>query len=355
MAENDEKQGPDAPAVPEGGGGSGAAAPAQPENRRARRAAASAAGKKKGASAARPPRPGAAESAFGLDASERVDDAFARASDRAVRFLKDHFNVVQWLIVALVATWIGMQIYTWRSEKTAAKVGALLSDAIAADLGKVGAPDQEGKRDERGSVDARRIFQTDEARLAAARDAYQKVSAERPGTAAAGLAKLGLAGVYYDQGKYGDARKLYEEVLASDLAKQDPESKGRALENLGLALEASGDKDGALKRFGELENADIAGFGELALYHQGRLLHEKGDDPAAIEKLKKAVERLGKEKTSPTDPPSYLAQTARALLERIDPKSVPPPSQDEAIRKALEQFRGRLPAGVSQIPMQGAP
>lgn len=332
---------------------------AQPENRRARRAAAS--NKNRGQRPGTPPRPGGSSGSFegglGLDASERVDDAFSRASDRAFRWIKQHFNVVQWLIVGGVATWIGMQIYAWRTDKTAVKTSALLADAVAAELGKTGSPDDEGKKDARGGIDARRVFATDEARLAAARDGYQKVATERAGTPAASLAKLGLAGVLYDQGKYDDARKLYEEVLGSELVKLDPESKGRSLEGIGLALEAKGDREGALKRFGELENAEISGFRELALYHEARILHAKGDDTAAVEKLKKVLEKLGKEKkSSPTDPPNYLAETARQLLQSIDPKAVPPPSSEEALQKALDAFQKKLPPGVSRMPVSpGAP
>src|SRR6185503_1977438 len=138
----------------------------------------------------------------------------------------------------------------------AAKVGDMLADAVGADLGRIGAPDDQGKRDLRGSVDVRRAFPTDEERLKTASAEYQKVTTERAGTPAAALAQLGLAGVLYDQGKYDEARKLYDTVSSSDLAKQDPESRGRSLEGIGLCLEAKGDREGALKRFTELENAD---------------------------------------------------------------------------------------------------
>jgi tetratricopeptide (TPR) repeat protein len=168
------------------------------------------------------------------------------------------------------------------------------------------------------------------------------------------LAKLGLAGVLFDQGKLDEAIKTYEEVLSSELAKIDPESRGRAIEGIGLTLEAKGDKDAAMKRFKELENAEVAGFRELALYHQARIAHAQGDKPGAVERLKKVIEKLGKE-TKGTEEPDYLLEKARALLQRVDPSSVPPPSQDEALRNALEAFQKKLPAGVNRMPAMPPP
>jgi tetratricopeptide (TPR) repeat protein len=318
----------------------------QPENRRARRAAAATSRKTGQRGDRERERQRAIET--GLDASERVDDALSRATDRSFRWIKSNFNIVQWLIVGGIAFWIGSQIYGWRTDKTSAQTAGLISEAVAAELGRTGAPDEEGARDARGSVDARRIFSTDEARLEAARLGYEKVAAQRAGSPAAGLAKLGLAGVLYDQGKYEESRKLYEEVSSSELAKLDPESKGRSIEGMALCLEAKGDQDAALKRFGELENLDVPGFRELALYHQGRLLHAKGDDAGAKDRLKKVMDKLGKDQAPGPDSQNYLLESAKELLLRIDPKAVPPPSADEALRKALEQFQKKLPPGVGR-------
>lgn len=337
MSENDDSSG--------SGSQPADAQPSAPEeNRRARRAARS-----KGRTERERERREAALS--GLDATERVDDAFSRFADSSFRWLKEHFNIVQWLIVGSVATWVGWQIYTWRSEKTASKVSEALAVAIAAEQGKIGAADEEGKRDARGELDTRRAFATDADRLKAAEDEYRKLSAGS-GTPAS-LAKLGLAGVLYDQAKYDEAQKLYSEVLGSELAKLDSDARGRSLEGIGLSLEAKGDKDAALKKFGELENAEIPGFRELALYHEARVLHAKGDEAAAKEKLVKATEKLAKESSSPTDAPSYLYAAARDLLQRIDPKAVPPPSSDEALQKALQEFQKKLPPGAKGI--QGIP
>jgi tetratricopeptide (TPR) repeat protein len=354
VAENDDASSPSdaeegAPTAPAADTGPGEAVP---ENRRARRAAAATSRRKGGPARPVEPRPG---TLGGLDASERVDDALSRATDRSVRFLKSNFNIVQLLIVGGAAAWIGWQIYGYRSDKTAAKVSDLISSAVAAEQGRIGEPDEEGSLDARGAIDARRVFKTAEDRVKAAREGYEKVVAERPGTPAASLAKLGLAGLLYDQGKFDEARKAYEEAYGSDLAKLDPESKARSLEGIGLSLEAKGDRDGALKRFGELENLDVHGFRELALYHQARLLHAKGDDAGAKERLKKVVDKLAKEdKKDPTGAPgegrSYLGELSKELLQRIDPKAVPPPTGEEALQKALEEFQKKLPAGVSRVP-----
>jgi tetratricopeptide (TPR) repeat protein len=319
------------------------AAAVEENNRRARRARAAQRRQQKGR-----PRPGSALEA--LDASERVDDVLTRGTDRLARWAQDHFNIVQWLVVAAIAGWVGFQIYSWRSGKTAAKVGALLAEAVAADYGRIGAADDDDiKRDSRGDVDARPAFPTDADRIKAATDAYQTVATDRAGTPAAGLAKLGLAGLLYDQGKYDDAKKLYEDVANSDLAKTDGESKGRALEGIGLCLEGKGDLPGAEKAFTAFDNAEVPGFHDLAVYDLARVLHAKGDDDGAKGRLVKVVEKLSKEPTPPGGAPSYLATASRELLQEIDPKAVPPPSSDEALQRALQEFQKKLPPGVKQV------
>ncbi len=326
-------------------------AAAVPENRRARRAAA-ATSKKQGGRRRPPPRP-PQHDGLGIGAGEMVDDALSRAADGSARWVKDHFNIVQWLVVLAIGGWIGWEIYSWRADKIAVKVSDDLSAAVAAQMGRLGSPDDEGKVDANGIIEARRIFATNADRLQAAGDAYRQVSTEYPRTVAGDLARMGLAGVLYDQGKFDDAKKLFDEVANGALAKKNPEARGRSLEGSGLCLEQKGDRDGALKKYGELENAEIPGFGELALYDQARLLHEKGDDAGAKERLKKVVERLGKESNGPEGlqgQPSYLAEAARTLLLRIDPSAVPSESSEDALRRALEEFQKKLPPGVKSMP-----
>jgi hypothetical protein len=330
-------EGKEAPAVPAG---------QEPENRRARRAARATARKKTTRERQR-------MAEVGLDTGERVDDALTRATDTSFRWLKGHFNIVQWLVVAGIATWIGWQIYSWRSDKASAKAGDALAEAVNADLGRVGGTEDDP---ETRSIDTRRSFATPDEQVSAAKAAYEKVIADKPSSNTVDMARLGLAGVLYDQGKYDEAKSLYDQVASSELAKLDPDAKGRAIEGSGLSLEGKGDTDGALKRFGELENLDVHGFRELALFHQARLLHAKGDDDGAKERLKKVLEKLGKEKESnPLESHGYLLESARALLERIDPKALPPPTSDEALKRAIEQFQKKLPGGVTTVPMPVPP
>ena len=332
-----ETEGKEVPAAPAGG---------EAENRRARRAPRATSRKK-----ANRERQRLAE--VGLDTGERVDDALTRATDTSFRWIKGHFNIVQWLVVAGIAGWVGWQIYSWRSDKTSAKASDALAEAVNADLGRVGGTEDDP---EARSIDTRRSFATPEEQVTAAKAAYEKVISDQPSSTSVDMARLGLAGVLYDQGKYDEAKTLYDQVASSELAKLDPDAKGRAIEGSGLSLEGKGDKDGALKRFGELENLDVAGFRELALFHQARLLRAKGDDEGAKERLKKVVEKLGKDKeSSPLDSHGYLLESARALLERIDPKALPPPTSDEALKRAIEQFQKKLPGVVTTVPMPVPP
>jgi len=348
--ENDKPEDGDEPAAPAAEGREAAAVPAQgdaaAENRKARRAARATSRKKPNRERQRP-------AEMGLGTGERVDDALSRATDTSFKWIKGNFNIVQWLIVAAAASWVGWQIYSWRSDKTSAKAADALAEAVNADLGRVGGTEDDP---EARSVDTRRSFASDDDQLGAAKTAYEKVVADKPSATSVSMAQLGLAGVAYDQGKYDEAKALYDQVATSELAKIDPETKARSIEGSGLALEGKGDRDGALKRFGELENTDVAGFRELALFHQARLLHAKGDDDAAKDRLKKVVDKLGKEKESTAlDSHGYLLESARSLLERIDPKAVPPPSSDEALKRAIEQFQKKLPGGVTQMPVPMSP
>jgi len=150
------------------------------------------------------------------------------------------------------------------------------------------------------------------------------------------------------------------------LAAADTEVKGRALEGIGFANElkaaaggAEKDKflDAALAAFKELENAaDVKGFKEMAMYHQARVLQNKGEKDKAKEILLSLKERISKgdDAIAPGLPPPlsfpYLKEVAMDRLTQIDPTAAPPkphagggggaPNMSDAqMKKLLEQMQ----------------
>jgi tetratricopeptide (TPR) repeat protein len=281
-----------------------------------------------------------------LEAGEIVDDALARTTQAAGEWLKRNANIVQWVVIVVLVGWVGYAIYSYRAGRAAEQASAKLSTAIRAESARIGT--DESKPDpQTGLVETRPAFATEALRLQAAEKQYRAI-ADGGSTSAATFAKLGLASVLFDQGKFADAKAAYQAVKDSKLAKQDLAVKGRALEGVGLSLEASGDKDGALKAFGELSNLDGLGFNALGAYHQARLAFAAGNTEKAKEYLKDAQKRLdllagGSDAKKPLGggSPGYLQQSVRDLQRHVDPSAVPASSNTltpEQIQELTEQM-----------------
>ncbi len=260
-----------------------------------------------------------------LEAGEIVDDALARSTQAAGEWLKKNFNVVQWFILAGLVGWIGYSIYNYRAGRAAEKASAELSAAIRAEGARIGSDDSKPDP-QTGIIDTRAAYPTSADRLHAAEAQYRAIADGSSQSTAATLAKLGLASVLYDEGKYADAKTAYQAVKDSKLAAQDADVKGRALEGVGMSLESLGDKDGAEKAFGELSNLDELGFGALGNYHQARLAYAANNPEKAKELLKDAQKKLDSgdktedKKTFGTS--GYLEQSVKDLLKVIDPSAV---------------------------------
>lgn len=264
-----------------------------------------------------------------LDTSEIVDDAMARTTHAAGQFLKRHFNVVQYIVLAAVVGGIGYQIYDYRHSRSVARAADELEKGVRAEHARVGEATEPAPDQYTGLSDTRANYPTEEARLKAAEAEYKKVVTDGSATTSA-LASLALAGIYYDQGKYKDAQAAYEKVKSSPLAKLDPDARARAIEGTGLSLEAAGQVDAALTAFRELENADIAGFAPLGQYHQARLLLQKGQRTEAKAILEKAIKKLSEKSGDDAKAPAisaggggFLERQARDLMNIIDPSSAP--------------------------------
>ncbi|HEY4157401.1 MAG TPA: tetratricopeptide repeat protein, partial [Polyangiaceae bacterium] len=165
-----------------------------------------------------------------LEAGEIVDDALARGTQAAGEWLKRNFNVVQWFILAGLVGWIGYAIYNYRAGRAAEKASAQLISAIRAEDARIGSSDDTKPDPQTGIVDTRPAYPTNIDRLQAAEKQYRAIADASSQSAASTLAKLGLASVLYDQGKYADAKGAYQAVKDSKLATQDDDVKGRALE-----------------------------------------------------------------------------------------------------------------------------
>jgi tetratricopeptide (TPR) repeat protein len=261
-----------------------------------------------------------------LDTSEIVDDALARSTQAAGNFLKRHFNAVQWVVVAGLVLLIGYEVYEYRVGKLAEASSDALTVAIKAEDGRIGTEDP-GPDPQTALDDPRPGFATAADRRAAAEKDYREVAGSNGTSGAAILAKLGLASVLYDEGKYSDAKAAYESVKQSALASQDVDVKGRSIEGIGMSLESAGQAEAANKAFQELENLDTAGFGALGAYHQARLAFAAGKTADAKMLLEKAQKKLdvatdSSDKSKPFAAPGYLQHAIRELLRAVDPNAV---------------------------------
>jgi predicted negative regulator of RcsB-dependent stress response len=279
-----------------------------------------------------------------LEAGEIVDDALARSSQAAGEWLKKNFNVVQWFVIALIVAWVGYAIYSYRAGKSLEQASAKLTTAIRAEGARIG-PDDTKPDPQTGIVDTRPAYATDVARLKAAEAQYRAIADTSSQAAAAIFAKLGLASVLYDQGKFADAKAAYQAVKDSKLAGLDVNVRGRALEGVGISEESLGNKDAAQKVFGELSNLDGFNFSALGSYHKARLAYAAGEPDKAKDLLKAAQKSLetatDKTEKKALGNPGYLETAVRDLLRRIDPSAVtstPNSLTAEQIQELQEQM-----------------
>lgn len=301
--------------------------------------------------------------AQGLDATEMVDDALARATHQATQWLKRHFAVIQWVLVGGLALGIGWSIYSLRQSRSEAHATDELMTGARAEFGKLPTDDvNELAMGREGPSDPRPEFESDEKRLEAALDAYRKVAAQYPEWDGEVLAELGAAGVLYDSGKYADALTKYQAVRDGKAAKSDFDLRARAIEGLGMCQEALKKDDAALKTYQELENFDVAAYRPLGMYHKARVLRRQGKKDQATELVKKAFDKLVKD--TRVRGRGFVLQVVRDMLQELDPAGLAE-SERMALQKQLEALAqaqkaqtgggkpaapgGNAPAGAEQL------
>jgi len=305
---------------------------------------------------------------MGLDASERMDDIFVRTTHAAAKWLGSNFRWLQWVVIGGVAIAFGVQGSRYFSKSKAAKSSDSLAIGLDAEGATVRPASTDGSKSdnpELDQLDPRPVYESEEARLLAAEQGYRKAIASYDKTGASWLARLGLAGVLYDQQKWDGALEQYRAVRASELAKQDPDVLGRCLEGIGLSLEGKDDKDAALQAYQELTNQEGApSLGTLGLFHQARVLLAKGNKEKAKELATKAKERLDKEAQSgkdkadgPPKRPGFLSESVKMLLARIDPTAAQTRNIGDVLRddpdklqRMIEGLKHQAPAPAPESP-----
>ena len=280
----------------------------------------------------------------------------AKLSDWA----KKNQKLVQIVGVALCLGLLGIAGYLYYDHKRETEASLILTKAVEAQRAQIGEPKKSDDDDESHQLH----FKTFDDRRAAALKQYKEVQSKFPGTGAAILARLAEGSLLLDTRDADGALAAYNDVKGSALAAADTEVKGRALEGIGFAHElkavaAPAEKDthldAALAAFKELENSvDVKGFKELAMYHQARVLMNKGDKDKAKELLLSLKQRLDKVEDPVAVglpvPPSfpYLREVAMDRLREIDPLAAPkamvPPAgganlTPEQIRRMIEQMQ----------------
>ncbi len=294
--------------------------------------------------------------AVAADADALIDRT-AKLGDWA----KQNQKAVQIVGALIAAALLGIAGFLYFDHKRETDASVLLAKAVADERARVG----DVKDDDESAGPA---FKSYDERRDAALAKYREVQSKYPKTGAAILARLSEGSLLLDKREADGAIAAFQDVKSSALAAADKEVLCRALEGLGFAYEAKAlatpaeaakFQDEALKAYKELENTDVRGFKELAMYHQGRVLQDKGDKDKAKEILVSLKTRLEK----PEDPmmpgvpsgPSfpYLRSMAMDRLYEIDPTAAPkaPPGpkgggmDPEALQRMIEQLQRQKGGG----------
>ncbi|MCK6569495.1 hypothetical protein L6V77_00095 [Myxococcota bacterium] len=145
-------------------------------------------------------------------------------------------------------------------------------------------------------------------RLEDAAAAFGKARDEASGGPLGKISGLGLAGARFEQGKFDEALKLYDEFAADE--KADPVARALAVQGRAATLEATNKLPEAIDAWKKFENLDPKSYGVLAGLQIGRLLEQQGKGPEA----KAHYERVQKDNAAALD---HMANAdAKRELER---------------------------------------
>ncbi|MDP9149853.1 MAG: hypothetical protein M3O36_07955 [Myxococcota bacterium] len=257
-------------------------------------------------------------------------DPLLERATQVRRWIRGHRELFGGLLAVVLVGVGGAMAWTYWQTKHGAESSALLAQAFADEHGHVSSKDADDEDDGK----AKSLYPTFKSvaeRREAALAKFRQVESKYAGTGAAILARLAEGGLLLDKGDAAVALAAYEDVKASALARADMEVRGRSLEGTGFAHELLAERDAAnrdkhlndaLAAFKELERLEAKGFKELAMYHQARVLQDKGDNAKAIELLKDVSKRVADPGESHSF--AYLESVVDDRLRQLDPSALPP-------------------------------
>jgi tetratricopeptide (TPR) repeat protein len=251
----------------------------------------------------------------------------------------------RWRIVGVVLGVIALGFAVVLGRSYLATGDAEQAQRLASAIELANAPLDPADDDGKGADD-KPVFKTAADRASKAAEAFAAAVKLSPDSLAASWARLGQAGVLLGAGKADQAVPLFQASLTAH--KEDPVVGARALEGLGIALEAGGKSDEALKRYEELKSFDGGANKDLAEYHIARIKLAKGDREGAKTLLKELYDRL----SAPAEgaPRSrYLKGEVEARLAELD-SSLVPAGGGEAQQFSPEEIQ-RL---IQQLQQKGA-
>jgi hypothetical protein len=274
-------------------------------------------------------------SALGQAAVPEADPLIARLRG-AGKWIRENRQMFGGLVTVAVLGVGGALGWLYWQDQRRADASAVLAQAFADERGHVSTKEDDDEEDSKSGHVLYPTFKSGAERRGAALAKVREVEKKYPGTGAAYLARLSEGGLLLDQGDGKGALAAFGDVKGSPLAQADVQVRGRALEGTGFAHEllaqtdaAAKDKhyDDALAAYKQLEQVDEKGFKELAMYHEARVLQDRGEKDKATELLKDVHKRISE---ADRHPYSYLEEVVDDRLRLLDPTAVPPKSSKPA-------------------------
>ncbi len=239
-------------------------------------------------------------------------DSFQAGVRKAGRAALTQAPVVIGLIVVVAGIVAGVVWYRGKLAEDRAKATRVLAAAVGADVrGRVGDVEDAAKKK---LPPPNPLFADEAAQSKQVADTLAQLNAEMGDTDAKTLGELVSAARAMREGKFADAKAAYEAFLA---ANAEHPLRFLAYEGLALALEATGDVDGAVAQLDALAPQAGSFYRDQALFHKARMLEGQGKADDALATYKTYVEEY------PLDKDSLAREAVVERLEELAPELVP--------------------------------